>query len=61
MMDMSETNKKSKQRQVAQNMAAKNKGTFRADKKKWDEYYGPAGYLTKDLKTMGLKAPKRPK
>lgn len=27
---------------------------------KWERTYGKTGYLTKDLKTMNLKAPKKP-
>ena len=57
-MDMSKTNIKSYQRQIAQ-MKAKSK-TVKNDAAKWDEYYGKGGYLTKDLKKMGMKAPKRP-
>lgn len=26
----------------------------------WESNFGKKGYLTKDLKTMGLKAPKKP-
>lgn len=47
-------------KRVAANKAKKAAKKPYMDLKKWNEYYGPSGYLTKDLKTLGMKAPKKP-
>lgn len=46
-------------KRVAANKAKKAAKPY-MDLKKWNEYYGPNGYLTKDLKVLGQKPPKKP-
>lgn len=40
--------------------AAQAKKRAAAARARWESNFGKKGYLTKDLKTMGLKAPKKP-